>query len=264
MPPSLVQSLILGIVQGLTEFLPISSSAHLILIPRFFGWEDQGLAFDVALHLGTLVGVLAYFWRDFWGIVLGVLPSRDRAVAAATGAPLLLYLIVATIPGAIAGLLLEHKAETVFRSPALIAGALILMGTLLALADWLSKGDKTIADLTLGMAAGIGLAQGLALIPGVSRSGITITTALALGLNRREAARFSFLLSAPIIAGAGLLKLKAIFSYPDQLALVAGFSASAMAGFVAIWALMKYVQTRHYTPFVIYRWILGLFVLLHF
>jgi len=245
------QPIILGIVQGLTEFLPISSSAHLILIPHFLGWEDQGLAFDVALHLGTLAAVLAYFWRDFRDMVIH--PSQRKTLG---------LLIGATIPGAIAGLLFEHKAETVFRAPALIGITLVLLGTALGLADWLCKGDKKISDLTWKTALAIGISQGFAIIPGVSRSGITITTALALGLERREAARFSFLLSAPIIAGAGLLKMKAILSSPDKLALSAGFICAAVAGFLAIWALMTYVQTRRYTPFVVYRWILGLFVLL--
>ena len=206
MSVSLIQPVVLGIIQGLTEFLPISSSAHLILLPRFLGWTDPGLAFDVALHLGTLAGVLAYFWQDLWDI-----PRKTVG-----------FLIVATVPGAVAGLLLEHKAETVFRSPALIAGALILMGAALAVADWRGNGDKKISDLTLKKAILIGLAQGLALIPGVSRSGVTITTALAIGLERREAARFSFLLSIPIIAGAGMLKFKAILLSPGKMALAAG------------------------------------------
>jgi len=251
MTPILWQSIVLGIVQGLTEFLPISSSAHLILIPRYFGWTDQGLAFDVALHLGTLVGVVAYFWQDLWDIAFA--PAQRKILG---------YLIVATVPGALAGLLLEHKVETLFRSPHLIAIALILLGTVLGLADWRCKGEKKFTDITLGVALAIGLSQALALIPGVSRSGITITCALALGFERREAARFSFLLSVPIIAGAGILKMKAILLEPDKLALGAGFVAAALAGFLAIWALMKYVQTRRYTPFVIYRWILGIFILL--
>ena len=253
MPPSLLQPVVLGIVQGLTEFLPISSSAHLILIPYFLKWDDPGLAFDVALHLGTLVAVLSYFWRDLYEMV--TVPTHRKTLG---------FLIVATIPGALLGLLFEHKAETAFRSPALIASALILLGTLLALADWFCKGDKKISDLTWKMALIIGISQGLALIPGVSRSGITITTALALGFERREAARFSFLLSAPIIAGAGILKFHAILLSPDKMALGAGFVCAAVAGFFAIWALMKYVQTRSYLPFAIYRWALGLFVLLRF
>jgi undecaprenyl-diphosphatase len=251
MPPSIFQSAILGVIQGLTEFLPISSSAHLILFPYFFGWTDPGLAFDVALHLGTLVGVLAYFWKDFWDMLVD--PAQRKTLG---------FLIVATIPGALAGLLFEHKVETLFRSPVLIAWALILMGGLLALADRFCTGDKKVSNLTWKTAAAIGFSQALALVPGVSRSGITITTALALGFERREAARFSFLMSAPIIAGAGLLKLHAILLSPDKTALGAGFVCSALFGFLAIWALMRYVQTRSYMPFAVYRWILGLFVLL--
>jgi undecaprenyl-diphosphatase len=250
-----LHALVLGLVQGLTEFLPISSSAHLILIPRYLGWEDPGLAFDVALHLGTLAGVLIYFWKDLCHLATHLDEQKERNTA--------LYLMLATIPGAVAGLLLEHKAETVFRSPALIAGVIILMGTLLGMADWLSKGNKTIADLTLGSALGLGLAQGFALIPGVSRSGIIITTALALGLNRKESAKFSFLMSIPIIAGAGVLKSRAIWHSPDKLALGAGFLASTLAGLFAIWLLFKIIQTRRYTPFVLYRWALGAFVLLN-
>jgi undecaprenyl-diphosphatase len=251
-PPIFLQSVVLGIVQGLTEFLPISSSAHLILIPYFFHWEDPGLAFDVALHLGTLVGVVGYFWQDLWDLILA--PAQRRTLG---------FLIVATVPGAVAGLLFEHKVETVFRSPHLIAWTLILLGVVLALADWYCKGEKKIPNLTWKTALAIGISQGLALVPGVSRSGITITTALAMGFERREAARFSFLLSVPIIAGAGLLKFKAILLSPNKMALGAGFLCSAIAGYFAIWALMKYVQTRSYLPFVVYRWVLGLSILFY-
>ena len=250
MTSSLFQSAVLGIVQGLTEFLPISSSAHLILVPYFFGWTDPGLAFDVALHLGTLVGVLAYFWKDFWEML--TLPAHRKTLG---------FLIVATVPGALTGLLFEHKVESAFRSPALIAWALILLGALLALTDRLRRGVKAVPDLSFKDALLIGVSQALALVPGVSRSGITITTALALGYRREEAARFSFLLSAPIIAGAGILKFHAILLSPDKPALGVGFICSALAGFLAIWGLMRFVQTRSYMPFVVYRWILGLFVL---
>lgn len=252
MSSDILQSLFLGSVQGLTEFLPISSSAHLILVPAIMGWPDQGLAFDVALHLGTLVGLMSYFWRDFWVMLI---KTEQRKT--------LYYLMAATLPGALAGLLLEHKVETLFRSPSLIALTLIVMGTALALADRFSRGNKKVGNLSFGQALLIGVSQALALVPGVSRSGITITTGLALGLERPEAAKFSFLLSAPIIAGAGLLKAKAIFLSPDKTAIAAGFAAAALAGFFAIWALLRYVQTRRYTPFVVYRWILGVLILLN-
>jgi undecaprenyl-diphosphatase len=255
MTPASFHALVLGIVQGLTEFLPISSSAHLILIPSYLGWEDPGLAFDVALHLGTLAGVLIYFWKDLVHLATNLDQPKERNTV--------IYLIVATIPGALAGLLLEHKVETVFRSPALIAGVLIAMGTLLGVADWLAKGNKTISDLNIGSAIGLGLSQGFALIPGVSRSGVTITTALGLGLERREAAKFSFLMSIPIIAGAGVLKSKAIMHSPDKVALGVGFLAATVAGLFAIWLLFKIIETKRYIPFVVYRWALGIFVLLN-
>lgn len=256
MPLTSLQAFVLGVVQGLTEFLPISSSAHLILFPRLMGWQDPGLSFDVALHLGTLAGVVVYFWKDLWGMV--------RNARAASRPPLLLYLIIGTVPAAAVGLLLEHHVETVFRSPVLIAWALILMGVALAAADRFSSGRKTLPDLTAPAVLAIGVAQCLALVPGVSRSGITIMAALALGFQRQDAARFSFLLAIPIIAGAGLLRLPEILRSPDPAALAAGFLGAALSGFFAIWFLLQYVQTRRYTPFVIYRWILGLFVLLRF
>lgn len=256
-----IKALILGILQGLTEFLPISSSAHLVLFPRYFGWEDPGLAFDVALHLGTLAAVIMYFWSDLWRLAKSLIqvgdPSykEDRRLVGLLG--------LATIPGAVAGLLLEHKIETVFRSPALIAGALITLGLFLALADRFCAGNRKVSDLSWLAALGIGFAQSLALIPGVSRAGVTITTALALGFARTEAARFSFLMSIPIIAGAGVLKIKEIWLSPDRMALGLGFAGATFAGLAAISILMRYVQRRHYTPFAIYRWALGTFVLLN-
>jgi undecaprenyl-diphosphatase len=258
---AIFQAVVLGVIQGLAEFLPVSSSAHLVLAPRYFGWTDPGLAFDVALHLGTLAAVVAYFWKDLVKLASAVVQPSDPAKAEDRRTAL--YLIMATIPGAIAGLLLEHKAETVFRSAALIAGALIALGLALAIADWFCKGDRKIKDLTIGSALGMGIAQAFALIPGVSRSGVTITIGRALGMERQEAARFSFLMSFPIIAGAGLLKFKQILHSPDKIALAAGFVSAAISGLFAISLLMRYVQRHRYTPFVLYRWALGAFVLLN-
>lgn len=243
-----LQPLVLGIVQGLTEFLPVSSSAHLVLIPSFLHWPNPGLAFDVALHLGTLLGVVVYFWKN----LVALFQSERR---------LLLLLALATIPGALMGLAFHHKAETAFRSPALIACTLIALGFALALADYKTKGNRSLSSMTEFTALGLGLAQGMAIIPGVSRSGITITLALALGFQRKEAARFSFLMSIPIIAGAGMLKFKEILFSPDKAALATGFLGAAVSGFLAIWVLMRYVQTHRYTPFVLYRLALGAFVL---
>jgi undecaprenyl-diphosphatase len=256
-----LQSVALGVVQGLGEFLPISSSAHLVLLPRYMHWPDPGLAFDVALHLGTLLAVLLYFWRDLATFLKALIQPRNEALAGERQT--VGYLLISTIPGALAGLALEHKAETVFRSPALVAWALIGMGALLLLADRMSRGEKTLSQMTWQMALLIGAAQGFALIPGVSRSGVTITTALFLGMQRREAARFSFLMSIPIIAGAGILKFKEILLSPDKAVLGVGLAAAAVSGFFAIWFLLRYVQNHRYTPFVTYRWALGAFVLLN-
>ena len=258
---SSLQSLVLGIIQGLAEFLPISSSAHLILVPSYLHWPDPGLAFDVALHLGTLLALVLYFWKDIVQFIKALAQPGNPALAPERR--LLALVAIATIPGAIAGVLLEHKAETVFRSSHLIAWTLIGMGALLGLADYLTRGDKRMTDLHWLQALGIGVAQGFALIPGVSRSGITITLGLLLGLERREAARFSFLMSIPIIAGAGILKGKEILLNPQRDALLLGFVGAAVSGLLAIWLLLRYVQNHRYTPFVLYRWILGALVLMN-
>jgi len=197
-----LHAVVLGLVQGLGEFLPISSSAHLVVLPRLLGWPDQGLSMDVAMHMGTLLALVVYFWKDLADLALGALKGEPKQ------RKMLLLILVATVPGGIAGLLLDDYVESVFRDPALIAGTLMLFGLLLGLADW--KGRKTfeMKEMDWSPALWIGLAQALALVPGVSRSGVTITAALVLGFKREDAARFSFLLSFPIIAGAGALHLR--------------------------------------------------------
>ena len=196
---SVFQAIVLGIVQGLTEFLPVSSSAHLILVPWLLKWqEDPGLAFDVVLHLGTLLALIVFYWREWLEMVLSLVNGdsvRRR---------LLFLLIVASVPGAIIGVLLEKQAETIFRSPVLIAVTLATLGLILWAADAFGSKKRKIDDLTFVDALLIGLSQALAIIPGVSRSGATITTARFLGIDRPDAANFSFLMATPIIAGAGL------------------------------------------------------------
>ncbi|MDO8673375.1 MAG: undecaprenyl-diphosphate phosphatase, partial [Dehalococcoidia bacterium] len=204
----LLHAIILGIVQGLTEFMPVSSSAHLVLVPKFLGFNDAiltgpaALRFDVALHIGTLIAVLGFFWRD-WLEILGSLyrSVRERSF----GDPkrrLGWFIALATIPGIVAGVILESKAETVFRDPKLIAVMLILLGLVLLFADSVGKRAREMDKLTLRDSLVIGVAQALAIIPGVSRSGSTISAGLFMGLTRDTAARFSFLLGTPIIAGA--------------------------------------------------------------
>ncbi|HXX33415.1 MAG TPA: undecaprenyl-diphosphate phosphatase [Thermodesulfobacteriota bacterium] len=256
---TIVQAVILGLAQGLGEFLPISSSAHLVLVPWFFRWTDPGLTFDVALHVGTLVAVVLYFWRDWWQLII-----KGFTDVRSTKGRLFWYLAAATVPGAAAGYLLEEKAETVFRSPALIAVMLILMGILLYWADRRSAKNIEMNHITFGASILIGISQALAIIPGVSRSGITMTTGLLTGMTREGAARFSFLLSTPIILGAAMVKLPHVISNSSMITLsfVIGMLVSCITGIVSIGFLLRYVQTKNFLPFAWYRFILGALVLI--
>ncbi|NMA54577.1 MAG: undecaprenyl-diphosphatase UppP [Firmicutes bacterium] len=256
---NVVQAVVLGIVQGLAEFLPISSSAHLILVPWFFKWPDHSLTFDVALHLGTMVAVVGYFWRDLLEITaLGLTQPRSK------DGRLFWYLVVATIPGAVLGLLFEEQAETVFRSPGLIALMLAVMGIVLWLADRRGKKQKAIEDIGWMDSILIGLSQGIAIVPGISRSGITMTMSLARGLKRESAARFSFLLSVPIVAGAGIYKLKDFTGAGLDLPFVLGVVVAAVVGYVSIYFLLKFLRRGSYFVFAVYRLALALLVLVFF
>jgi undecaprenyl-diphosphatase len=252
---SVFQAIVLGIVQGLTEFLPVSSSAHLILIPWLLKWqEDPGLAFDVILHLGTLLALIVFYWREWLEMGLSLV-NGDRVRRR-----LLLLLIVASVPGAIIGVLLEKQAETIFRSPVLIAVTLATLGVILWAADAFGSKKRKIGDLTFVDALFIGLSQALAIIPGVSRSGSTITTARILGIQRADAANFSFLMATPIIAGAGLKEAHKAFHSGLTPQLGWGFAASAVFGLIAIVWLLSYVRTHTYRPFAIYRIVLAAIV----
>jgi undecaprenyl-diphosphatase len=256
------QALVLGILQGLAEFLPISSSAHLALAPWAFGWPEPGLAVDVALHVGTLVAVLVYF-RDEWIrlLVAAVQIVRTRRIAS-TEQRRVLYLIVATIPGAIAGVLLNDYAESTFRSPVLIASALAAMGIILWLVDRMRPADRPLESFRWSDAVLIGIAQAAALLPGVSRSGATITAGRALSFDRASAATFSFLMSMPIIAAAAVFKVPHLLhSGGASLPLLAGVLASAISGWLAIAIIMRYVRSHSYGIFAVYRVALGIAVL---
>jgi len=247
------------LAQGLGEFLPISSSAHLVLIPWLFRWTDPGLTFDVALHVGTLVAVIIYFWKDWWQLII-----KGFTDARSVKGRLFWYLVAASVPGALSGFLLEDKAETVFRSPILIAAMLILMGILLYWADRRSAKKIEINHITFGTSIFIGISQALAIVPGVSRSGITMTTGLLMGLNREGAARFSFLLSTPIIFGAAMVKLPGVISNSSVINVnfVIGMLVSCITGIAGIGFLLRYVQTKDFLPFVWYRFILGAVVIM--
>ena len=257
-----LQAIALGIIQGLSEFLPISSSAHLTLAPWLLGWEDPGLAFDVALHLGTLIAVLWYFRMEWIALVkaaFGILttgrvetPEKRRVVA----------LIIATIPGAIGGYLLQSRAESAFRDPQLIASALIVMGIVLWLVDKLVDQQRVLGEMRWIDSLLIGLSQVIALIPGVSRSGSTISTARGLRFDRESAAEFSFLMSMPIIAAAVIMEgPKALQEGGLTNELMSGVVASAISGWLAISILMRFVSRHSYGIFAFYRVALGLVVL---
>jgi undecaprenyl-diphosphatase len=255
---TILQAVILGLAQGLGEFLPISSSAHLVLIPWLLRWTDPGLTFDVALHVGTLVAVVLYFWKDWWQLII-----KGFTDVRSVKGRLFWYLVVATVPGAIAGFLLEKKAETLFRSPLLIAIMLILMGIFLYWSDHRSSKNIEMNNITFRTSLLIGISQALAIIPGVSRSGITMTTGLMMGLNREGAARFSFLLSTPIIFGAAMVKLPGVISNSSVITadFMIGMAVSCMTGIASIGFLLRYVQTKDFLPFAWYRFALGALVI---
>lgn len=256
------QAIILGLIQGLTEFLPISSSAHLSLTPVIFGWKDPGLAFDVALHFGTLIAVLWYFRKQWVELIIaagGILKTRRIDTVDKKR---VIFLILATIPGAIGGLLLEEKAETVFRAPTLTAIALILMGILLWAVDRLSAQSRPLDKMRWVDALVIGLAQVVALVPGVSRSGSTITAGRFLNFDRQSAAIFSFLMSMPIIAAAVVLKGPEVLHEGGiTTQVIAGVLAAAVSSWLAIAILLRYVSKHSYGIFALYRVVLGVGVL---
>jgi len=250
------EAVVLGIVQGLGEFLPISSSAHLVLVPWLMGWRYAGLTFDVALHAGTLVAVVCYFWQD-WVVLIRQGLRRSSAVEGR----LFWYLVVATVPGVFFGYLFEEQAETVFREPLLIGIMLMAMGVFLFLADGHTPKKKRLEHLSLADGLWIGISQALAIIPGVSRAGITMTAGRLLGLEREAAARFSFLLSTPIIFGAGVMQLGKITPADINTSFVTGVVISAVVGFAAIKFLLGYITRHSFGIFVGYRLLLGAVVI---
>ncbi len=261
----LFQTIVLALLQGLTEFLPISSSAHLILPAQVLGWPDQGLAFDVAVHVGTLGAVVVFFRGDVGNMIRAWLASVTGG-GASDDSRLAWWVLVATVPAGLAGIVLNDVVESHFRATWVIAAATIGFGVVIFVADQLKHG-RGLASLTLKDAVLIGLAQMLALIPGTSRSGITIAAALALGLNRTDAARFSFLLSIPIIGAAGALKLWECVSGEvdvDWQMLIVGTAVAFASAYLCIAWFLKIVERIGLTPFVIYRLGLGALLLIFF
>jgi undecaprenyl-diphosphatase len=264
---TVLQAAFVGILQGLTEFIPISSSAHLEIVPWMAGWESGGLvgslAFDVFLHLGTLVALLVYFWRDWLRYIAAWVASvRERSIGGDTDRRIAWLLILGTIPAAIIGFAFEDVIEVTFHGDSdaarlAIAGFLVIGAGLLYLADRLGRRTRELDDLRVGTAVGIGLSQAVALLPGISRSGATLTAGLALGLTRETAARFSFLLATPITLGAGLYGSRRLFeeslTTTEWVAVAVGFAAAAIAGLLAIGFLLSWLRTRSVAIFCIYR-----------
>jgi undecaprenyl-diphosphatase len=254
------EAIVLALVQGLTEFLPISSSAHLILVPKVFGWADQGLAFDVAVHFGTLLAVLWVFREEVWAITRAWFLALSGRNHIASDARLGWSLIIATIPVVLAGLLLEDVIETYLRSPLVIASATAVFGVVLWLADLRKKEVTDEHAVAWSTALLIGCAQAIALIPGTSRSGITISAGLALGLSRSAAARFSFLLSMPAIAGAAVFETLKVAESVEPVAwdvIFAGLVVSAISAYVCIRIFLSTIEQIGMLPFMLYRLLLA-------
>ncbi len=269
---SLFQAIILAAVQGLGEFLPISSSAHLILVPWLLGWPDPGQAFDVALHAGTLLAVVVYFFKDWVELIAAGFglhyPRTAPPAVIAQTRRIFWYLVAATIPGGLVGFLFEKKIEENLRSPRLIAIALIAIGILMWIAERVGRLIRKIEQLHFGDAMAIGTTQALALFPGVSRSGITISQGLFQGLTREAAAKFSFLLSTPLIAGAALHELPKLIKLHKaggldlpMSTLAIAVAVSAVVGYMVIAFFLKYLRTRTLKIFIYYRIVFGIVII---
>ena len=250
-----IQTVILAIVQGLTEFLPVSSSGHLVLVPTLFGWKDQGLTFDVAVHFGSLLAVAVYFRNDLRALISG----GARLLGGKADSPesrMAMYLVIGTVPAAVAGLLLVDWIEANLRDPLVVVYTLAGYGVLMVLADRFGRRQRVIASVGMKDAVIIGISQALALVPGTSRSGITITAAMILGFQRQDAARFSFLLSAPVILLATGYEVSLLVTEGTQIAweqLAIGASISAVVAYLSIDFFMRFVNFIGLLPFTLYR-----------
>ncbi len=250
-----LEAVLYGLVQGVTEYLPVSSSAHLILLPKFLGHEDPGIVFDVFLHLGTLCATLLFFWRDWWNLLRPDHLKENLVKRDGVSLPLL---VLATLPAVVAGLLFHRQAETIFRGEGVIVITLIVGGVALYLADHFSKRARAIESITWKDALGIGLCQCISLIPGISRSGSTMTGARLFGLERAASARFSFLMSAPITAGAIAFELKKngsqlFTSGISTPVLLVAFLSTFFFGMISIGFLMKLLKRFGFLSFAVYR-----------
>lgn len=259
---TIFRAIILGIIQGIAEFLPISSSAHLIIFPYLFGWEESGLAFDVALHFGTMMAVILIFFKDWWNLFVGAIKDVKEKKKTTNG-KMFWYLIIATIPAALAGVLLDNVIEGVIRNKVwIIALALAIMGLLIYVGDkWASKHYKKeteFEDITLKQALIVGISQAFAVIPGFSRSGTTILAGRLQGISKEAITKFTFLLSVPVICGATILKVGDLALTKE---VIVGIITSFATGVIAIKFLLRYIKKHDFSIFAFYRVILAIIVL---
>ena len=259
---SVFRAIILGIVQGIAEFLPISSSAHLIIVPYLLGWEESSLAFDVALHFGTMMAVLVIFFKDWWNLFIGAIKDI-KTKKKSTNGKMFWYLIVATVPAALAGLLLDDVIENVIRNKIwIIALALAIMGVLIYLGDkWAShhyKKEKKFGDISLKDAIVVGISQAFAVVPGFSRSGTTILTGRLMGISKEAITKFTFLMSVPVICGATILKVSDLVFTKE---VIIGIVSSFAMGVLSIKFLLNYIKKHDFSVFAFYRVLLAVIVL---
>ncbi len=273
---SIVQALVMGLTQGLTEFIPVSSSGHLIIIPWLFGWDDKvrdafliSIEFTVILHMGTLLALLAYFWRDWLKLIpAGLAAIRDRSFRGDPDRKMAWLIVVATIPAVLVGPLLNDTIESAVREPARVALMLCVGAAILWLADRWGSRSREMDSISFAGSLGIGVAQVLALVPGISRSGISISAGLFLGLTREAAARFSFLMATPVVAGAGLWEARKLLSHdpaapnPEMHLVVIGFLTAAISGLLAIRFMLEFLRRRPLTLFIVYRVVAAIVVFL--
>lgn len=260
---SIFEVIILALVQGITEFLPVSSSGHLVLAPRVFGFEDMGLGVSVVLHVGTLLAVLLYFWRDWLSIFqLALFSQTSNVQGQMYTKKTLVFLVISTIPAALAGFFMGDFLEQSMRNPLWVAGLIAAGAIILWIADKRLRIRKEIQSLTHLDVLCIGMAQVLALLPGISRSGITISVGMFLGLGRKEAARFSFLMATPIIIGAGALKIPEIVSIGFSGTSLIGVALSFLASFLTIRYMLRFIERVRYSVFVWYSFVLAFIIFL--
>lgn len=265
---NVIQSIFLGIVQGITEFVPISSSGHLVLAQNLFGIKEANLAFDVALHLGTFLALILFFWRDWLHLLKAFFRSlRHWSWKNDPDQRLFYLLVIASVPGALFGIILEKQAETIFRSTYLVLVNFVIIGVLFIIIEKFAKKIRDLKQTTWKDSLVIGFSQALAIVPGISRSGITVTAGLFSGMKREAAARFSFLMATPIILGAGLVSLSKIFAEGNNgtgwINLISGFLAAVVTGFFCIKYLLKYLENHTLNIFAYYRFFVAAVIIIY-